>query len=76
MLLFTTVLCFQNPYFSYIQEHLAPYISIWISPCIVMIYQACQNNSYHYVILNCRINELFIVQNIYYLYHLLILRQI
>ena len=33
---------FQNPHYSYIQEHLKPSPSIFIFPCFFMIYQPCK----------------------------------
>jgi hypothetical protein len=44
---------FQNPHYSYIQEHLTPTTSIF--SCFFMIYQSCQTNSCHYLITNPRI---------------------
>ena len=41
MLSFTN-LFFQNPHYSYIQEHLTPFISICIFPCFFIIYDSGQ----------------------------------
>ena len=38
---------FQNPHYSYNQEHLTPSTSICIFPCFFMIYQSCQKNNCH-----------------------------
>ena len=43
ILSFTNFFFFQNPQYSYIQEHLTPSTCICIFPCFFMIYQSCHD---------------------------------